>query len=149
MTRCPRLTQAFENHLGSQGMAGARGATDPGARAGARRASAQLTLGWLCVRGVTWDEAGILAMLEAAQRSDAQGVAKMAEAAGRHMAKPGDAARDRVVGGGVLPWPASRSTAMSANLTRASGATAMSRIRDQIETQIGEGGLLERARVAC
>ena len=33
-----------------------------------------LTLGAPCARGLTWDEAGILGLLEAAQRSDVEGI---------------------------------------------------------------------------
>ncbi len=39
-----------------------------------RESERTLTLGALCVRGVTWDEAAILALLEAAQRSDVRSI---------------------------------------------------------------------------
>jgi len=73
--RCPVLTEAFENHLGSQGVKGACGAMIL-AHSLSSDSQRKLTLGWLCVRGVTWDEAAILAMLEAAQRSDSPAIAK-------------------------------------------------------------------------
>ncbi len=73
--RCPNLTRAFENHLGSQGATAAQGAAIL-AHALCAESQRKLTLGWLCVRGVTWDEAAILALLEAAQRSDTPGIVR-------------------------------------------------------------------------
>ena len=137
--RCPMLTQAFENHLGSQGGAGARGATllAHGLASESRR---KLTLGWLCVRGVTWDEAAILAMMEAAQRSDSKDIAKW-------LARLGIDSPSPVMQRGIA-WSAAAFSVAGrpfdpdiAGITRAKGASAMSRLRDQIETQIGEGGV--------
>lgn len=134
--RCPRLTQAFENHLGSQGATGARGATLL-AHGLAGESQRKLTLGWLCVRGVTWDEAAILAMLEAAQRSDAQGIA-------RWLSRLSIASPSPVLQRGVAWSAAAFSVAGQpfdpdvASLTRAS-CSAMAQVRDQIETQFGEG----------
>jgi hypothetical protein len=136
--RCPMLSQAFENHLGSQGSAGARGVVLL-THALASESQRKLTLGWLCVRGVTWDEAGILALLEAAQRSDAQGIA-------RWLSRLGVGQPSAVLQRGIAWTAAAFSVAGQpfdpdvASLTRAS-TSAMARLRDQIETQIGEGGL--------
>jgi len=136
--RCPMLTTAFENHLGSQGSIGARGVTILAHTLSAEN-QRKLTLGWLCVRGVTWDEAAILAMLEASQRTDAHGIA-------RWLTRLGIASPSAVMQRGIAWSAAAFSVAGQpfdrdiGGITRASGASPVSRLRDQIETQIGEGG---------
>jgi hypothetical protein len=66
--RCPKLETAYSELLGREGqsaLAGIRLLTEQLPAESSRR----LTLGWPCARGVTWDEAAILALIEAAQRS--------------------------------------------------------------------------------
>ena len=136
--RCPVLTNAFESQLGSQGMAGARGATIL-AHALSSESQRKLTLGWLCVRGVTWDEAAILAMLEAAQRTDSAGIARWLSRLGIGQPSP-------VLQRGIAWSAAAFSVAGKpfdrdvGNLTRAS-TSATAHIREQIETQFGERGI--------
>lgn len=132
--RCPVLTSAFESHLGSQGVAAARGATIL-AHALSSESKRKLTLGWLCVRGVTWDEAGILAMLEAAQRSDSPAIAKW-------LSRLGIAQPSPVLQRGIA-WSAAAFAVTSrpfdsdvAKLTRAS-TSPLGQVREQIETQLG------------
>ena len=136
--RCPMLTNAFETHLGSQGVTAARGATIL-AHALSSESQRKLTLGWLCVRGMTWDEAAILAMLEAAQRSDAPDVSKWLKRLGITQASP-------VMQRGIT-WSAAAFVVAGkpfdrdvANLTRAS-TTPLGQVREQIETQFGNGGV--------
>ena len=97
-----------------------------------------LTLGWLCVRGVTWDEAAILAMLEAAQRSDSSAIAKWRSRLGIGQPSP-------VLQRGVV-WSAAAFAVAGrpfdrdvANLTRAS-TSSLGQVREQIETQFGNRG---------
>ena len=135
--RCPRLVEAFESHLGSQGVTAARGATIL-AHALSSESQRKLTLGWLCVRGVTWDEAAILAMLEAAQRSDAADISKWLTRLGIAQASP-------VMQRGIT-WSAAAFVVAGkpfdrdiANLTRAS-TSPLTQVREQIETQFGNRG---------
>ncbi len=72
---CPHLDRSFEDMLGSQGVTAVRGLTSIAQRL-PKESGRPLTLGWLCVRGVTWDEAAILALLEGAQRSDVMTIDK-------------------------------------------------------------------------
>ena len=67
---CPGLAAIFEERLGRQGSFALSGIAKLTARLPAESAR-RLTLGLPCVRGVTWDEAAILAVMEASQRSDA------------------------------------------------------------------------------
>lgn len=133
--RCPRLVEAFESHLGSQGVTAARGATIL-AHTLSAESKRKLTLGWLCVRGVTWDEAAILAMLEAAQRSDSAGISRWLGRLGIPQMTP-------VMQRGIA-WSAAAFAIADkpfdrdvANLTRAS-TSSMTQVREQIETQFGE-----------
>lgn len=67
---CPGLAAIFEERLGRQGRHALSGIARITERLPVESAR-KLTLGWPCVRGVTWDEAAILAVMEASQRSDA------------------------------------------------------------------------------
>lgn len=131
--KCPNLSGAFENHLGSQGEAGAQGANIL-AYALCAESQRKLTLGWLCVRGVTWDEAAILAMLEAAQRADSAGVARWLSRLGVGAPSPAlqrgiawSAAAFAIAGKAFDPDVAS--------LTRAQ-TSATGQLREQVETQM-------------
>lgn len=131
---CPAMSRAFTDRLGSQGEAGARGVMTVAHRLPAE-SQRKLTLGWLCVRGLTWDEAAILGLLEAAQRAD---TAMIARWFGRLGVDRPSAALQRGVA-----WTAAAFTVAGlgfdpavANLTRAE-TSPMIRIRDQIETQVG------------
>ena len=135
--RCPVLTHAFENHLGSQGAAGAAGAMIL-AHSLSTDSQRKLTLGWLCVRGVTWDEAAILALLEAAQRSDSPAIAKWLSRLGIGQPSP-------VLQRGIA-WSAAAFALAGrpfdrdvASLTRAS-TSPLGQVREQIETQFGNRG---------
>lgn len=131
--RCPMLTRAFETHLGSQGAAAAQGASIL-AHALSAESKRKLTLGWMCVRGLTWDEAAILAMLEAAQRSDTHGIARWLSRLG--VGTPSVALQRG------LAWSAAAFAVAGkafdpdvARLTRAQ-TSPTSQLRDQIETQM-------------
>lgn len=67
---CPGLAAIFEERLGRQGSCALSGIAKLTERLPAESAR-RLTLGCPSVRGVTWDEAAILAVMEASQRSDA------------------------------------------------------------------------------
>lgn len=71
--KCPGLAAIFEERLGRQGpqaLSGIARITERLPLESARK----LTLGWPCVRGVTWDEAAILALMEASQSSNSAGI---------------------------------------------------------------------------
>ncbi len=132
--KCPNLGRAFENHLGSQGPIAVHGASLL-AHSLCSESERKLTLGWLCVRGVTWDEAAILALLEAAQRSDSQRIARWLSRLGVDQPSPmlqrgiaWSAAAFSVAG---KPFDRDVET-----LTRAQ-ASPTSQLREQIETQMG------------
>lgn len=133
--KCPNLSVAFESHLGSQGAAGAQGASMMtfALCAESRR---KLTLGWFCVRGVTWDEAAILAMLEAALRAEPREIALWLGRLGIDTPSP---ALQR----GIAWTAAAFCIADKAfdpdvgRLTRAS-TSATAHVRDQIESQFGD-----------
>lgn len=134
--RCPMLVRGFESLLGSQGASAAQGATILAERL-CGESSRKLTLGWMCIRGVTWDEAAILALLETAQRADAPAIARWMSRLG--IAQP-SAALQR-----GLAWTAAAFSVAGkefdpdvATLTRAK-TSRIAQIRDQIETQFGEG----------
>ena len=133
--KCPALTGAFETHLTSQGAAAAQGVTML-ALALPAESQRKLTLGWLCVRGVTWDEAAILAVLEAAVRAEPREIAMWLTRLGVDAPSP-------LLQRGIAWTAAAFSIAEKpfdtdvARLTRAH-ASAMTHVRDQIETQFGE-----------
>lgn len=131
--RCPNLTRALESHLGSQGAIAARGATLL-AHSLCSESQRKLTLGWLCVRGVTWDEVAVLAMLEAAQRAQSKEIA-------RWLTRLGIDAPSPVLQRGIA-WSAAAFEVAGkpfdpdiASLIRAR-TTPSSHLRDQIETQM-------------
>lgn len=132
--QCPALARAFDDRLGVRGGPTLKGLRNLATLLPAESAR-KLTLGWLCVRGLTWDEAAILALLEAAQRADAGDM-------GLWFARLGVASPSRdirraaawavaafvISGKGVDP--------STAHLTRSQPSRTI-RIRDQIESQIG------------
>lgn len=133
--RCPMLARAFESLLGSQGAGAAQGATILADRLCAE-SGRKLTLGWMCIRGVTWDEAAILAMVEAAQRADAPAIARWLSRLG--IGHPSPALQRG------LAWTAAafdvageRFDPDVATLTQAK-ASRTTQLRDQIESQLGD-----------
>ncbi len=135
--RCPNLARAFENHLGSQGAAAAQGAAMVATQLCAQ-SKRKLTLGWLCVRGVTWDEAAILAMLEAAQRASPREIALW-------LSRLGVETPSAVLQRGIA-WSAAAfcigGKPFDADIARLTHAetSATRRLREQIETQISGTG---------
>ena len=134
--RCPMLVRGFESLLGSQGSGAAQGAAILAERLCAE-SGRKLTLGWMSIRGVTWDEAAILALLEAAQRTDAPAIA-------RWMSRLGIASPSPALQRG-LAWTAAAFSVAGkpfdpdvATLTQVK-RSRIAQIRDQIETQFGEG----------
>lgn len=136
--RRPKLTQAFENHLGSQAHVAARGATIL-AYTLSSESRRKLTLGWLCVRGVTWDEAAILALLEAAQRSEPEGIVRWLSRLSIGQPSP---VMQRGIAWSAAAFAVAEQTFDPdvANLTRAS-RSAIGQVREQIETQFGDRGV--------
>jgi hypothetical protein len=134
---CPAVIRSFDDRLGCQGASALKGLTTV-ARLLPAESKRKLCLGWLCVRGVTWDEAAILGLLEAAQRSDAEGVTTWLERLGVD-----EASRELRKG---LAWAVAGFVVTGkgfdpavAHLTRIEISRA-AQMRDQIETQIGPMG---------
>lgn len=133
---CPVMQKAFENHLGHQAEAGLNGLVTL-ATCLPLESGRKLTLGWLCVRGVTWDEAAILALVEAAQRSNSRDIA-------RWLGRLGVTQPSCPLQRGLAWLAAAFSTAdrafdhSVAHLTRAD-VSRLAQVRDQIETQFGSG----------
>jgi hypothetical protein len=134
---CPVLVQAFEDQLGSQAEAGLDGLITL-ATCLPLESGRKLTLGWLCVRGVTWDEAAILAMIEAAQRSDAGDIARWLGRLG--VTQPSAPLQRGLAWISAALSIADRAFDPSvAHLTRAEVSRA-AQLRTQIEAQIGPLG---------
>lgn len=134
--RCPMLVRAFESLLGSQGASAAQGTAILADKL-CGESGRKLTLGWMSVRRVTWDEAAILAMLEAAQRADAQAIARWLSRLG--IGQPSPALQRG------LAWTAAAFAVAGkrfdpdvATLTQAK-ASRTTQLRDQIESQLGDG----------
>lgn len=135
--QCPGVARAFDDLLGTQGKVALKGLATL-ARLLPQESRRGLCLGWICVRGVSWDEAAILALLEGAQRSDADAVAlwlgRLGLPAASHDLRKGlawSAAAFAVSGKAFDPAVAHLTRAERSNRTQ---------IRDQIETQIGPLG---------
>lgn len=139
--RCPNLARAFETHLGSQGAIAAQGANLLAHGLSAESAR-KLTLGWMCVRGLTWDEAAILALLVAAQRTDSDRIARWLSRLG--VASPSPALQRGVAWSAaafsVAGKPFDRDVE---TLTRAQ-TSPTAQLRAQIETQMG--GVMDASR---
>lgn len=136
-SQCPALSRSFDGHLGVQGRTAFRGILAL-ARLLPLESRRKLSLGWICVKGVTWDEAAILALLEAAQRSDADAIAVWMQRLGLETPS-----RELKKG---LAWAAAAFAVSDkafdpeiATLTRAS-PSRRTQMRDQIEAQIGPLG---------
>ncbi|MBI1255610.1 MAG: hypothetical protein GC196_14870 [Hyphomonas sp.] len=71
--RCPALLAALEHELGAKAPAAHDGLATMVSLL-PLESHRRLTLGGSCFSGVTWDEAAILALLEATQRAHADGI---------------------------------------------------------------------------
>lgn len=131
---CPVMRSAFEAQLGHQSEMALNGLVTL-ATCLPLESGRKLTLGWLCVRGVTWDEAAILALAEAAQRADSRDIATWLRRLG--VSQPSCPLQR-----GLAWLAASFSTAdrmfdpSVANITLAD-VSRLAQVRDQIETQFG------------
>jgi hypothetical protein len=132
--KCPNLGRAFENHLGSQGSVAAHGAGLL-AQGLCSESERKLTLGWMCVRGVTWDEAAILGMLEAAQRSDAPRIARWLSRLG--VGSPGPMLQRGIAWSAAAFSVAGKPFDPDVEMLTRAQTSPTSQLREQIETQMG------------
>jgi hypothetical protein len=135
---CPGVQQVFDQQMGSQGQPAADGLATLG-RLLPFESGRKLTLGWLCVRGVTWDEAAILALIEAGQRASVPEISMWFGRLG--VAHPSPALQRG------LAWAAAAFSIADKmffdpsvrEISVACTPPATSRLREQIETQLGLG----------
>jgi hypothetical protein len=139
---CPTLRQVFDEQMESQGQPAADGLATLVRRL-PLESGRKLTLGWLCVRGVTWDEAAILALIEAGQRASVPEISMWFARLGVDQPSP---ALQR-----GLAWAAAAFMIADkmfdpgiGELGAATVPPATARLRDQIETQLGLSGLAPR-----
>jgi hypothetical protein len=135
---CPTLRSVFDQQMESQGQPAADGLQTL-ARLLPLESGRKLTLGWLCVRGVTWDEAAILALIEAGQRASVPEISTWFGRLG--VGQPSPALQRG------LAWVAAAFVIADktfdpdiGRIGMASAPPTASRLREQIETQLGLGG---------